>query len=378
MFPEIDEHRVYLRDRSRLSAYERALTHVVTPTSIVVDYGAGTGILGMLACRAGASHVYAIEQGGIAGLAREIARANDLAAVLTVVRGNTRDVNLPARADVVVCDQIGAFGLDAGITDVAREARVRFLRPGGVLVPHAIQLCAAAVERAEVHDRVAAWLDRVAGFDLSAAAPIARNTTFPVTLDARNLLTAAASSAPVDLLSDDVWPVEVRAETTATRGGVVHGIGGWFVAHLSAEVVMTNDPASADRICRRQLFLPIGDAVEVAAGAAIALTVRMSSPDVISWSATIDARDGQRKVFRQSSVEGMLLSKEDVLRVAPGHRPRLSTLGAARLTVLGLCDASHSVDEIEKAVYLTHRDLFLSMEEASTFVARILGQDGAG
>ncbi len=147
----IDEHRLYLRDRHRVSAYERALREVVRPGDIVVDLASGTGILGMLACRAGARRVYAIEEGGIAGLARQIARANGFEDRITSVRGNSRLVTLPERADVVVCDQIGGFGLEAGIFELAKDVRQRFLRPGGTFVPSAVELVVAPVE----HPRLA-------------------------------------------------------------------------------------------------------------------------------------------------------------------------------------------------------------------------------
>ncbi|HET7221130.1 MAG TPA: 50S ribosomal protein L11 methyltransferase, partial [Vicinamibacterales bacterium] len=374
MSQELDEHRVYLHDRVRLAAYERALRAVVRRGDVVVDFGAGTGILGMLACRAGAARVYAIEHSAIAGLGRQIARANGLDGTITVVRGNSRDVRLPERADVLVCDQLGAFGLDAGVGEVAQEARARFLRPGGIMVPDAVQLSIAAVEHRESYQRVSSWLDAVCGFDVSAAGAMARNTAYRVQLEARDLLTTPVCSEARELLSHDAWPVHVATSREAQRDGVVHGIGGWFVAQLAPGISMTNGPTSPDRIARSQIFLPLREPVAVARGGAIELGVTMSSPDVLSWTAAIIARDGQRQVFRHSALEGMLLSHEDLARTAPAHRPSLSAMGAARLTVLSLCDAQHSVDAIESTVYREHRDLFLSRDEASSFVARILGQ----
>ena len=108
----IDEHRLYLRDRNRVAAYERALREVVRPGDVVCDLASGTGILGLLAHRAGASRVYAVEETGIAGLARDLARANGVSDAITSLRGHSRSITLPERADVIVCDQIGGFGLE--------------------------------------------------------------------------------------------------------------------------------------------------------------------------------------------------------------------------------------------------------------------------
>ena len=172
----IDEHRLYLRDRHRVSAYERALREVVRPGDIVVDLASGTGILGMLACRAGARRVYAIEESGIAGLARQIARANGFEDRITSVRGNSRLVTLPERADVVVCDQIGGFGLEAGIFELAKDVRQRFLRPGGTFVPSAVELVVAAVEHSGLHGRAALLEGASGGLRLHAGASRSRPT----------------------------------------------------------------------------------------------------------------------------------------------------------------------------------------------------------
>ena len=69
-------HQLLLSDGRRLRAARRALRETVRPGSVVVDLGAGTGILGFLALRAGAGRVYAIERHPILRLARAVAADN--------------------------------------------------------------------------------------------------------------------------------------------------------------------------------------------------------------------------------------------------------------------------------------------------------------
>src|SRR5512135_770538 len=66
-------------DAVRMNAYADALRRAVRPGSVVVDIGAGTGILSLLACRFGAARVYALEPDDCINVARENAAANGLA-----------------------------------------------------------------------------------------------------------------------------------------------------------------------------------------------------------------------------------------------------------------------------------------------------------
>src|SRR5512140_59171 len=98
----VDEHRLYLSDANRLDAFRRAIEAVVRPGDVVLDLACGTGILGLMACRAGASRVYALDDGGILDVARQAARANGFGDRIVHVKAYSRHATLPERVDVVV------------------------------------------------------------------------------------------------------------------------------------------------------------------------------------------------------------------------------------------------------------------------------------
>ncbi len=178
----------------------------------------------MLACRAGARRVYAIEESGIAGLARQIARVNGFEDRITSVRGNSRLVTLPERADVVVCDQIGGFGLEAGIFELAKDVRQRFLRPGGTMVPSAVELVVAPVEHPGLYGRLRFWKGRPADFDWTPAVEVAANTGYPARLRPEHLLSAPVSAATLDLTVETPLPLQLtgRAARVARRRAARH------------------------------------------------------------------------------------------------------------------------------------------------------------
>jgi hypothetical protein len=371
----IDEHRLYLRDRHRVGAYERALREVITPGAVVCDLASGTGILGLLAHRAGASRVYAIEETGIAGLARNIARANGAGDAITGVRGHSHWVTLAERVDVIVCDQIGGFGLETDIIALFHDARRRFLREGGTLVPNSLDLVIAPVEHARLHRRLRFWRDRPAGFDFTPAAEIAANTGYPFRLRPEHLLASPVRVATIDLTKDTEMPLRFGATgdlLRTSRDGVVHGIAGWFVARLSPGVTMTNSPLADDRIFRRPVVFPIEDAVRVDAGTPIDVSMTvLPSETLYSWDVRIGSSPTPRH-FRHTTLRGMLMAREDLTRTSLAYTPKLTPVGEARLTVLRLVDGRRTLAEIERDVFAQHPDLFTSPGQAAKFVAEVV------
>ncbi|KAE9591206.1 hypothetical protein Lal_00032210 [Lupinus albus] len=63
---------------------------------VVVDVGAGSGILSSFAAEAGAKHVYAVEASKMAGYAQKLIAGNPLLGKrITVIKGKVEDVELP-------------------------------------------------------------------------------------------------------------------------------------------------------------------------------------------------------------------------------------------------------------------------------------------
>src|SRR5664279_4869594 len=104
LYAEFEVHRTMIRDQVRTEAFRRAIDSVVSPGDIVLDVGAGSGILSLFAARAGAARVYAVEQTSIAVLAQQLAAANGVAEIVQVIQGDILDVEPPERVDVLVSE----------------------------------------------------------------------------------------------------------------------------------------------------------------------------------------------------------------------------------------------------------------------------------
>ena len=370
----LDEHRQYLSDGTRVTALSAAIERVVKPGDVVVDLGAGTGILGLLACRAGARRVYAIEEGGMIEVAREIVRANGHEDRIVFVRGLSTEIELPEKADVVVADQIGRFGFDAGVFEYFADARERFLKPAGVTIPAEIALHAAPVEAPAEWQRASFWdTAPAAGFDMTPAARIARNTGYPARFTHDQLLAEEATLCRLEAAATISSAIRGDVQTRVARDGTLHGIGGWFTARLAHGVCMSNSPSASSRIDRSNVYFPLAQAIDVKSADTIRIRFRILPADlIVSW--TVDVFRDARSLghFSHATFDGMLLPREELARTSLSFVPRRSRRADARLSVLELCDGVRSLADIEQEVYRRHSGLFRSLDDAAIFVAEVV------
>lgn len=378
---ELDEHRQYLQDDGRVTAFARAIASTVHPGDVVVDLGCGTGVLGFLACRAGAARVYAIDASGMAEVARVIASANGLADRVTIVSGHSLEVSLPERADVVISDQIGYFGFEAGVLQYFQDARRRFLKPGGRLVPGRIQLWIAPADLPELWREASFWSTRPSGFDMSPAQEIAWNSGHPWRVEPRDLLAPGCAVATLTPGEDNSY-FAVTAEFALERPGTLHGIAGWFTADLNETTRLANTPGDPQRINRRNAVLPIRRALDVSPGQVLRIEMLIRPHDLLikwvveRWS---DAEALRREDVRyrldrleQSTFRGMLLSPDVVRRTKPSFVPRLTQRGCARKLVLDLMDGRSSVADIERTLFDRYPTLFPQPADVGGFVAEVV------
>lgn len=117
-----------LRDQERTNAFRDAINEVVRPGDHVLEIGAGSGILSLFACAAGAAKVTAVEiDPALAELVRATARENGVDDRLTVINGDGQDVDLPA-ADVVIAEL-----MDTGLLDELQVPVMNSLVERGVI-----------------------------------------------------------------------------------------------------------------------------------------------------------------------------------------------------------------------------------------------------
>lgn len=286
-----------LRDRRRLDAYTRALSAVLTPSSIILDVGTGVGTFSILACRLGAARGYAIERADVIAVAEEHARANGVADRIRFLQGTATDVEVPERVDVIVSDLSGALPLFEEHLTTIINVRERFLKPGGVQIPQRDRLFCAPVSNADLYARIVAPWRSIAGVDLSAGETMALNTPQAHVVKPDDLAAEPHCWATLDYATLDSPHVRGAADWTIASDREVHGIALWFESTLHGDIVSGSGPWSPESV-HATIVLPLLRPLHWRAGDALHFdleAVLASGRYVVTWSAGTQQEPGARQ-----------------------------------------------------------------------------------
>ena len=275
-YAQLSVHRWMLRDEIRNEAYRRAIAKVVSPGQVVLDMGAGTGILSIFAAQAGARKVYAVERTAIAEVARRMVKANGLEGIIEVLQGDLEDIDLPEKVDVIISEWMGGLGVDENMLAPLVMARTRWLKPGGKIVPERVTAILAPAWIADFDEALTHWRSRPHGVDMSVIADITvhEHMMTQASLTADDLL-----APPQPMWSHDAYTCTLaEADRSffaalpfeATRAGKLSGLAAWFTASLCEGEELTNAVGAPLTHWGRLLF-PLDRTVEVTRGTPILL-----------------------------------------------------------------------------------------------------------
>ncbi|MGH9503142.1 MAG: 50S ribosomal protein L11 methyltransferase [Terriglobales bacterium] len=372
-------HHWLLADTGRTGAYRSALSQIVRKNDVVLDIGTGSGILSFFACLAGARKVYAIEVSDALLLARELCHSNGFDGLIEFRQGRSQEIQLPEQADVIVSDTGCSFGLQGGMLGTLLDARARFLKPGGRIVPHSLDLIVAPIELKN-HRNLDIWQKDRYGLDLSAIRRYAANTDYSLKVGPQDVL---ASPAPVTTIHfEEVNNPYVAGDTisVAARDGVMHGLGAWIKLELAPGISFTNSPL-APTVDWTHSFLPIETPTELRTGDRVRTRIQTNNGEVWRWqveitsgSATGAGGSAVKARFDQSTLWNFPIKPEQLKKQFPTYAPKLSRKGEAEKYLLAACDGRRSAAELADILLERFGDCFPSKASAAQFVTRVIGR----
>ena len=240
-------HFAMLNDHERNDALAVAMERRIVPGSSVLDIGSGTGLLAMMAVRAGAGHVVSCETNRVmAEIAREVIASHRMSDAITIIAKRSTDLrvghDLDKPADFIVSEIVDCGLIGEGLLPTMAHAREHLLAPGGQILPTSARIFGFLLD-----SPVAANLNRTStagGFDVRLLNAVATQSHFPIRLNTwpHRILSETVELARFDLLDGSLDNDSREISLPVTSSGIAQSLVAWFEMDLGAGVVVRNSP----------------------------------------------------------------------------------------------------------------------------------------
>ncbi|EDV40036.1 uncharacterized protein Dana_GF10317 [Drosophila ananassae] len=200
----------------------------------------GTGTLALMAARAGAKRVYAVDYSKVTCYAELVVKENHCEDVIKVLNGRMADLMLPEKVDGIVCNWMGHCLLyESEVLEVI-AARDRWLKRGGFILPDRGSLfILGSEENLLKNDRCNWWLS-VYGFNMKAMRRYALAEPRYAKTSGQKILTLAHRVLELDLMTankEDIF-VDRKIRLKVNREGYLE----CFLLYFDVEFSFSHTP----------------------------------------------------------------------------------------------------------------------------------------
>ena len=275
----IEYHRTLLADRVRNAAFHAALERLIVPgETIVADIGCGTGLLAFMASKLGAKRVYGVERADIGAVADKLRRHNAVKGV-RLIAGHSTDLEPPEPVDLVISETLGNYPFEENIIETLTDARARWLKPGGLLIPSSVQQFVCPVVAERQFRELTIWDEVGYGLDFTPARRMGLNNIYVRVFEPADLLAGGAAAAvwdAVDLAKPAKTTRSGEAEWPCDKAMTIYGLASWWTADLAPGIGLATGPLAA-KTHWEQLFLPALEPMTLAKGERLAVRLRSTT-----------------------------------------------------------------------------------------------------
>ena len=363
-----------IADETRVSAYAGALRAAVRAGDHVLDVGAGFGFFSVVAAKAGAGRVDAVDTNPAVHLGPRVAKANDCGDRIFFHHLDAARLTLESPADVIVSDLRGPTPFAGHALEVLIGVRRRLLRPGGVMIPATDTVLVAP---ARVPAVVGREIHAARGREGVVMTPVERlldDTPFRCAIQPGDLVAPGQPWTRIDYGTIDSAHVEGSVEWTFPKAECVSGLATWFDTELGNGFGFSSAPGAAAQ-AYKQIYIPFRSSVGVGPGERLRvhLALRLVLQDYVwAWRVYVSSGDTgrEREVLRQNSLAEIVIDPSRLHGAVPATVPRLGKLGRSLQSVLARMDGERSTSDLALAVHRESPGLFPDIGSASAFVAK--------
>lgn len=367
-------------DESRMQPYVEALRNAVTPDSIVLDIGAGTGIMSILACRFGARKVYAVEPNPLIHLAKGFAAQYKFKDKIEFIENISTKIELAEKADVLICDLHGNTPFnDASLLSII-DARERLLKPDAVLIPQRDTVFLALVECEESYtNEISRFLRQYYDIDMTSAKHLLTNRVLSPPLNELNVVSEPQVFTVLEYATLNESSFSSTIKWKITKKGVIHGFLSWFECELGDGLKVTNSPDNSQTVYGVPFF-PFDEAIEVEIGDYIEIDLNVNFENgnyTWNWNTAFYSKNNpleKKNLFFQSTFAGIFIPPSVLLNRSEYYSPQPNETTEINLLFLNSINGEMLLGDIADTFLEKFPNKFKTFEDALAFAATLSKQ----
>ncbi|XP_046351129.1 protein arginine N-methyltransferase 1-like [Haliotis rufescens] len=294
-YEDLSVHELMLKDFPRTQAYKKFFEENAAhfKDKVVLDVGAGTGVLSLFAASVGAKKVYAVEASKMSEICKEIVKCNGFEDKVEVFNCPVEELALPenTKVDVLVSEWMGFYLLHEAMLDSVIYARDKFLASNGTMAPSKATLYVAPTDIDSYHSSHVEYWNNVYGFDFSSVIPLVTQKfqKEPVITEVQSteLLASAQKVVELDLKTvtlADVQKISQKLDIKMDKSGILRGFASWFDVEFSpldssvACGVLSTSPDSPQTHWKQTVFM-LPEEIPIDTGDEISTLVELSQDE---------------------------------------------------------------------------------------------------
>ena len=261
-------HFSIVRDRARNAAYDQALRRNVQEGMRVLEIGTGSGLLAMMAARAGAREVISCEcNHAVAAAAAEVVASNGFSDRVKIVAKHSRDLevgkDLLEPADVLVSEIVSSDLLSQDVLGCMENTIGQLTRPNACIIPShgSVRIALARYEDLERKQ-----LGIVEGFDLAQFNILRRRIGLDVGNEQLKLLSDPEDLFKFDFSAGGRFGERRTSVNVTSSGGCANGIAQWIKLTMDKTGSYESRPAAGAKSCWGVNFYPFKKSLNLEPG----------------------------------------------------------------------------------------------------------------
>ena len=282
-------------DGRRNQFYLNSLKSIITKDSVVLDLGAGLGILGLLAAQCGAKKVYCVEPASVISMVPKLFKANGFEDKLVCIKGKIEDVKLPEKVDIILSVFTGNFLLSENLLPSLFFARDKYLKKGGRLIPDSAEMVAAPIESKKLFKRAVNKVNEPhLGLDFSSIQQRLLNESLKVHRNIKEdeFISSSIHFNKIDFYTATNASCNQQLSFIINQQSTCHGFLGWFDMFSEGEAYSTSPFEEPTHWS--PLYYPVEEPISFDKGDE--LQIKVQKPVRAPWSWKFSSKHGSQQM----------------------------------------------------------------------------------